>query len=534
DVAVSRSGKAFLSFLRKLENFPPATVSRSPYFKLNSGDSIGCENDEICKMLPWNDRIHHGSLQSSGARLRTRSGCGECRRRRKKCDEKRPRCGGCTRNDLECRWPSEVQSIDRRRYLKAENKSRVVELVINHSPAASLPPVVAMPGPFHQEEHSQLYRYFAHSVNPCLVRRTSLSRYSENSYILRLALAHPPLMAVLIAVAAISTPSQSPRRISLAVESYLFAIGTVKTGILEGKYAGNEDWLLATTTFLCIFENGRYDTMPNASSHILACGKMLTLRKPKPRNSSQEAIVLERICIESFLYHAALMTLFDPSVDYLSIIKRDLDLPGYFTDPAHPDDAGPGTLVSTQPVLDASYKFFLLIADVTAFAQSSTLTRSVDYRAWANLRDMIVHWEEAIRTNSTNAVENHIGNLYAIALRILLVQTDPGYSNPRDPLESVEILFCRGLKLLTELSVDQLFLYYYLWPLLVVGSVAVEPEEKQIIKQKLSQVSQSRQGGPAALAKYRLEKVWLAGSRCGEQDRHCTLSTQLKTLLEGN
>jgi Fungal specific transcription factor domain/Fungal Zn(2)-Cys(6) binuclear cluster domain len=37
--------------------------------------------------------------------VRTRTGCLACRRRRKKCDEAKPICIGCLRNQLECTWP---------------------------------------------------------------------------------------------------------------------------------------------------------------------------------------------------------------------------------------------------------------------------------------------------------------------------------------------------------------------------------------------------------------------------------------------
>lgn len=40
--------------------------------------------------------------------VRVRTGCWSCRRRKKKCDEARPICGGCMRNDLGCQWPSTV------------------------------------------------------------------------------------------------------------------------------------------------------------------------------------------------------------------------------------------------------------------------------------------------------------------------------------------------------------------------------------------------------------------------------------------
>lgn len=42
----------------------------------------------------------------SKARIRTKTGCLACRKRRKKCDEVKPICAGCSRNFLECTWPS--------------------------------------------------------------------------------------------------------------------------------------------------------------------------------------------------------------------------------------------------------------------------------------------------------------------------------------------------------------------------------------------------------------------------------------------
>ncbi|OJZ84308.1 hypothetical protein ASPFODRAFT_139032 [Aspergillus luchuensis CBS 106.47] len=38
--------------------------------------------------------------------VRVRTGCWACRRRKKKCDEAKPICGGCVRNKLTCQWPT--------------------------------------------------------------------------------------------------------------------------------------------------------------------------------------------------------------------------------------------------------------------------------------------------------------------------------------------------------------------------------------------------------------------------------------------
>ncbi|KAK5998736.1 hypothetical protein PT974_01118 [Cladobotryum mycophilum] len=40
--------------------------------------------------------------------IRTRTGCFTCRRRKKKCDEQKPICGGCTRNRFGCDWPTHL------------------------------------------------------------------------------------------------------------------------------------------------------------------------------------------------------------------------------------------------------------------------------------------------------------------------------------------------------------------------------------------------------------------------------------------
>lgn len=269
--------------------------------------------------------------------------------------------------------------------------------------------------------------------------------------------------------------------------------------------------------------------MPNAGSHVLASGQMLALRRPKPRNASQEAVVFERICVESFLYHAALLTLFDPSANYLPLIKEGINLEAYFSDPDHPEDVPPGTLSSTQPVLDASYKFYLFVLDVTKLAQSSLLASTAESE-WSRSEELIAHWETTINNQHT-AKENHVGRLYAVAIRILLAHAQPRHCCMVDWLKLVELYLLQGLEIITKLAVDEWFSYYYLWPLLVIGSVAVIPGEKQIVRAKLSQVSESRQGGPVLLAKYRLQKVWRAGAQYNDSDRGQIVSRQLRTLL---
>ncbi|KAJ0415186.1 fungal-specific transcription factor domain-containing protein [Aspergillus carlsbadensis] len=470
--------------------------------------------------------------QSSTARLRTRSGCAECRRRRKKCDEKRPLCGGCVRNGLECKWLSETQFPDRRRNAKPSEPPATdemapcsTELVLTRG----LSPVITMPEPFHTEEHVHLYRYFASSIMPRLVRQTSLSRYSVDAHLLRLALGHAPLLGALVSIAAMWTVPRSKHQSSLAVKCYLFAINSLKKGITDGALVGNEDWLLATTTLLCLFENTRYDSLPNPGCHVQASGRILSLRTPKPRNSSQELLVFERVCIESFVYHAALTSLFDSSIDCNSIIPSDLDFNGYFCDPAHPSDLGSSASPSTQPVLGAPYKFFVLLADLVQLARTSLMPGANYVREWARLQDEFLQaqWN---RNSSQNGPGDSIETLYTVCIAILLLLTD--HQPTERFLASFETLLSRGLRMIAGLQIDTWFSYYYLWPLLLIGSVAVNKADRNVVTEKVVRASETRQTGPVLLARKQLELVWKEGDQYEQFGDRVMITAQFRALLE--
>ncbi|ODV96565.1 hypothetical protein PACTADRAFT_48398, partial [Pachysolen tannophilus NRRL Y-2460] len=52
-----------------------------------------------------------GKVHKKAKITRSKNGCLCCRRRRKKCDEIHPKCGGCTRNFLDCCWPTQNATV---------------------------------------------------------------------------------------------------------------------------------------------------------------------------------------------------------------------------------------------------------------------------------------------------------------------------------------------------------------------------------------------------------------------------------------
>ncbi|PLB51232.1 hypothetical protein P170DRAFT_406981 [Aspergillus steynii IBT 23096] len=495
------------------------------------------------------------SFPLSAARFRTRTGCAECRRRRKKCDEKRPRCGGCSRIHLTCTWLTENQLIDRRRNRNPQkigetrcypqftvfgDRECQSESQDQDYPLITVPPninvsSITMPAPFQSKEHLRLYHYFTASVLPFLIRQTSLARYSEQRHFLRLALEHPPVMGAVIGIAALRTREQSSRLNILAIESYLFSINYLRKSISRANYTGDEDWLLATTILLCVLEqNSRYDEVPNAGSHILASGQLLSLRSPRPRNYySQDAIVFERICAESFLYHSTLLTLLDPSLDRICALRVRLDLDGYFFDPAHPDANDLGSSISTQPILEASYEFYLLIADITRLARAVPLTSPEDCALWFQRREGFRRWESTIGSARPALLSNNIAKLYAEAIRILFLKAHPEL--PRNEIVGfLEVSFQRGLALIKTMGFDECFApYYRLWPVIVIGSLAIDSAEKQMIRAKLCAMPESGQKGPLILVLHRLERVWDLDATSHGYEQGMLRLTYLTKLLSG-
>ncbi|EAS28826.3 uncharacterized protein CIMG_07572 [Coccidioides immitis RS] len=479
-------------------------------------------------------------MMGSVARLRTRTGCLECRRRRKKCDEKRPLCAGCSRNGLRCTWPSEYQPVDRRRRCPSpaspsasspspscngtSTQSRTPDI------SASLPPFSAMPPPFRLEEHFNLYCYFANSLLPTLVRQCSLPKYSDQTYILNLAVQFPPLMGAMIAVAAVRLPRHDESYLHLGLKCYHFSIQNLREGLASDKYKGNEDYLLATTILLCIWENCQPDGIPNTSHHVVAAGNLLRLRCPKPRSSSQSALVFERTCVESFIYHSSLLMLFDRSLDPLADPQVLENIQRYFVDPDHPDDAGPGW-TNTQPILDASYKFFLLTADITRLSRHNRPLDEVELSLYYRLQSDFHRWEQTIRKTANDQDKDRTGLLYTLAIRALLLKMDPHLHEISGGFES---LLHESLEIIPFLNIDPNFVYYYLWPLIVLGSIAVNPWDRNPFREIISLLIIKGREGIACWALKRLETVWTTEYEYAYWGPSHPMLRGLKRLLEND
>ncbi|KZN87939.1 hypothetical protein EN45_065020 [Penicillium chrysogenum] len=406
------------------------------------------------------------STWKSKARVRTRTGCFECRKRRKKCDEQRPTCLRCVSLGSTCTWPTTTtQLMDGRRRERRQWNPKCPGL---------------------SNDDKALYTHFATTVMPRLVRPNCPSVYSDQSHILRLAQEFSPLMAIMIAIAALDLGDDV-----LAMQHYLDSLRSLQDCIIDAPGTGNEDGLLATTICLCVFENARSDVPPNIGLHAKAAGELLWRRRPEEtiESPSQPAVIFQRTCVESFLYHSTLAMLFTPSLDatagniplYLAFAVND------------------GQNVA-QPILDEPYQFFIMIANVTRIARLARELNQEERQMWTRLQSDMLQYE---RQDDTS---NPMRRLYSRAVRILLLKKDH-MRTTSERISEINSLLREGLNILEPIDIPNCLLSYALWPVAVLGAVAVNAHEQHIINSKVTPSARLRRGQAVRLQE-RLMNVW--------------------------
>ncbi len=159
--------------------------------------------------------------------------------RRKKCDEKSPKCQSCCRNGLTCIWSPKEAPVDRHR--------NALSTLNNHTPSLKYPP------PFGDPSRESLFQYFASTMIPqMLIPGTPLDTGNE---LIPLAAQYPCVRDSFLACATVflsqSSGVPTPPH---ALTYYSDALRYTRRMIEESRVKGTEDWLLLQALLLCIFE----------------------------------------------------------------------------------------------------------------------------------------------------------------------------------------------------------------------------------------------------------------------------------------
>ncbi|KAF5861433.1 hypothetical protein ETB97_000313 [Aspergillus alliaceus] len=164
--------------------------------------------------------------------------------------------------------------------------------------------------------------------------------------------------------------------------------------------------------------------------------------------------------------------LFEPSLDALLRVSPTIDLARYFCELPPP---------ASQPILDASYPFFLLIADITRLARSTRPLNDIEVQAFNHLLADLLHYEKGLSDGSP--------------------VTSVGAT------QQINHLSANGFTVLNSLKVDEYLLGFTLWPVAVLRSIAVTVSEKCIVERKISLLAR-RQRGLTMRLRDRFRAIW--------------------------
>ncbi|KAE8382659.1 hypothetical protein BDV26DRAFT_288223 [Aspergillus bertholletiae] len=346
-----------------------------------------------------------------------------------------------------------------------------------------------------------MYTYFVTAVLPGMVRQNCAAEYNDQTYMLQLARNFPPLMAIMIGIAAVHLDDER-----LALESYLFSLHGLRSHMAHCADAAKEDAILASTILFC---NIRPGITPNVGLHATAAGVILSRRRS---SGIKQIDVFERVCVESFLYHSTLMMLFEPSLDALQRVSPTMDLARYFS------DLPPAT---SRPILDASYSFFLLIADVTRLARSTRPLSDTQIQTYSHLLANLLRYDRNFNDGSSTM------SLYLLAIKILLLKVNPALSTV-EATEQINILSPGGFSTLDSLDINQYLLGFSLWPVAVLGSIATTASEQCIVERKITSLA-LRQHGLAIRLQDQLREIWATP----EAEKTTLLVHRLHMLVKG-
>jgi hypothetical protein len=221
------------------------------------------------------------------------------------------------------------------------------------------------------------------------------------------------------------------------------------------------------------------------------------------------------------------MMLFDPTLDALFTIRKQLNLSQHFLNFGQVDSAIRESGRSTQPILYAPYELFLLIADATKLARIPCVLSHVEISTWLRIQHELRDCPQTLY-----AEDDLLAALYAFSIQMLLLKSNPYFTSDEKNRQTESSLHV-GLNHVPLLNLDHHFPSYLLWPLAILGSVCITLEEQKIVQNCIYLVSITKPGGQARWVQTRLTNIWSAISNKKEGDPGKCRLLGLQVLLDG-
>lgn len=398
---------------------------------------------------------------------RTRTGCLTCRRRRKKCDERRPRCVGCERNHLLCSWPHSTLDSSQEFQLQVQNEAASLSL----APTRGLSTTAAV-----FRGHESLVDFFTQMTAPRLIAR----RQIENPFItynLRIAPSCETLQHAILAVASCHRAYLEPSFSVVARSHYAVTLRSMKHAITSWRTCSFPDRLtiLASAFALCWYEIIDANLEGSLYHHLRACSAML---RDVERDSRGTELQLLGFFAEQYSYLAiaanvcfGLSTMATKRRPQLPQPVQNLNLGS----PIH------GFLFGYAHELHDAIPRIRNLADRFALEGNSTHVQ-VQY---ADIYSAITSWEP--RTAEGDPGYEQVGHMYQAACLIFLrtATYDPSEQPTELLFSQVEPCVEIFLDNFKHLSYESPAWNMFMWATFVAGSCIRNPQQRELLSEIL-------------------------------------------------
>ncbi|KAJ3546920.1 hypothetical protein NM208_g1773 [Fusarium decemcellulare] len=427
-----------------------------------------------------------GIKRTRRACRRTKSGCLPCRRRRKKCDEIRPECSGCLRNQLICAWPFRdpaTSAIHSDATMIGGNPSPIPQFQTeirpstNHTTHVLAAQLSSLPPAFRGVEAASLLDSFTELTAPRMVGKGDI----ENPFITYNILVSMESTALQHAILAVSSCHRAYSEPSFSLSSrdhYAVALRSLKVGITKWKTCSIQDRiaLLASCLTLCWYEVIDADIRGPLYYHLRASGSMISdlRRDERCRDENLLGFFSEQYC---YLAIVANIGIGQASSDRL------LD-PRSLPQPLH-------ALNQNSPIygfmFGCSHGLFELIPRIARLSSRHRAQKD-DSIAIQKEYDCVLSGINSWIPNSQSDDPGYrvAGEMYRAACLVFLHTTMKGHEDLGDELynevEPSIALFLRNFK---QLSGETPPWTTFMWPTLVVGSCMREESQRKTLLQVL-------------------------------------------------
>ncbi|GME42961.1 C6 transcription factor [Neofusicoccum parvum] len=419
---------------------------------------------------------------------RSKTGCITCRRRKKKCDETKPACLHCQKNNVHCEGypPKEFWKSGKQRTVPARRSSSVVSV--------GLP--VLIDG-IETEIDRKFLDHFHYNVSRVLSLFDDVGGNPFTKILIPMAIRHRGLMHSLLCLAGshVLLREKKPEYENRQAYHFDHAIRNLRTDEnMQRRFSGDDtavidDPTVAQTLILCLKSVTAGETDGSYRAHMDAA-RHLIQNQQSPNKDFQAFLV------EFFVYHDVANSV--TATDRRSILMMDdFHLPDYMIQPEA------ATLLGVVDGLFRIISNIRKLRDKIRQKRSQGISPPVDYEI---LNDAVAIDQELRewRCQQEDEYRYYTSMLYQACTWIYLHRT----IKPSRPDEGLHDAVNRGLEYLSKLPPTSNTQSVLLMPLFLLGCAAFDPVQRKPITEGFDSLQAYSNLGNIPYAREVVNTVW--------------------------